>query len=59
MVKIKKAEYKKFLLDQRKTNFAPIALVEKQYDIACLDHSIAETDAFIASLTARMNELPV
>jgi hypothetical protein len=59
VVKIKRAEYKKFLLEQRKTNFGPIALVEKQYDIACLDHAISETDAFIARLTTRMNELPV
>jgi hypothetical protein len=59
VVKIKRAEYKKFLLEQRKTNFGPIALVEKQYDIACLDHAITETDAFIASVTTRMNELPV
>ena len=58
LVKLTKAEYKKFLLEQRKTNYGPIALVEKEYDIACIDHSIAETDAFIASVTARMNALP-
>jgi hypothetical protein len=34
-------------------------MVEKQFDIACIDHALLEADAFIASLTTRMNELPV
>jgi hypothetical protein len=58
-VKFRKAEYRKFLLEQRKGNFGPIAMVEKQFDIACIDHALVEADAFIASLTTRMNELPV
>ena len=59
IVKFKKAEYKKFLLEQRKGNFGPIALVEKEFDVACIDHALAEADVFIASLTTRMGELPV
>ena len=59
MVRITKARYKQFLLEQRKGNYGPIALVEKEYDIACIDQAISETDAFIVSLTARMDELPV
>ena len=59
MVRYKKAEYKKFLLEQRKGSFGPIALVEKEYDMACIDQAIAETDAFILAVTARMDELPV
>ena len=58
-VKFTKAEYKKFLLEQRKANNGSVALVEKEYDIACVEQSISETDAFILALTARMNELPV
>lgn len=58
LVRHKKAEYRKFLLEQRKGNYGPIALVEKEYDIACIDQAITETDAFIASVTARMDELP-
>lgn len=57
-VKITKAEYKKFLLEQRKVNYGSLALVEKEYTIACVEQSIAETDAFITALTTRFNELP-
>ncbi|MEO8771898.1 MAG: helix-turn-helix transcriptional regulator [Ferruginibacter sp.] len=57
-VKLTKAQYKKFLLDQRKANFGSVALVGKEYTIACVDQSITETDAFILALTTRMNELP-
>lgn len=59
LVKQKKADYKKFLLEQRRINYGPIARVEREYDIARLDEGILESDAFIAELTARMNELPV
>lgn len=55
---IKKAEYKKFLLEQRRENYGVLALLEKEYDIATVDRSIAETDDFITQLTTRMNELP-
>jgi len=59
IVKQKKAEYKKFLLEQRRVNYGPIALVEREYDIARLDEGIIESDAFIASITTRMDELPL
>ena len=58
LVKKKKADYKKFLLEQRQINFGPIAVVEKQYDIACLTETLAETDAFIVALEAKRDELP-
>ena len=57
-VKIKKADYKKFLLEERKANYGSLAFVEKEYTIACIEQSIIETDAFIQALTTRMNELP-
>jgi hypothetical protein len=55
---IKKSEYKKFLLEQRKENYGVLALLEKEYDIASIDRSIAETDDYIGQLTNRMNEIP-
>lgn len=58
LVKFTKAGYKKFLLEQRKGNYGPIALVEKEYDIACVDEAITETDAFITSLTTRLADFP-
>jgi hypothetical protein len=57
-VKLTKAQYKKFLLDQRKPNFGSIALIEKEYNIGCIEQSIAETDAYILALTTRMEALP-
>ncbi len=58
LVRLTKAEYRKFLLEQRKGNFGPIGLVEKEYDLACIERSITETDELINSLTTRMAELP-
>ena len=58
LVKKTKLEYRKFLLEQRKGNYGPIAIVEKQYDINCVELAIAETDAFIAAVEARRDELP-
>jgi hypothetical protein len=52
---IKRSEYKKFLLEQRKENYGVLALLEKEYDIASIDRSIVETDDFIEQVTHRMN----
>ena len=58
-VELTKAVYKKFLLEQRKVNYGSLALVGKEYDIACIEQSITETDAFISALTVRLGELPL
>lgn len=58
LVRKTKAEYKKFLLEQRRGSYGPIALVEKEYDIACIDKAVAETETFINAVTARRDELP-
>jgi len=55
--RIKRDEYKKFLLEQRKENYGVLALLQKEYDIASTDRGIAETDDFIAQVTVRMNEI--
>jgi hypothetical protein len=57
-VKLKKAEYKKFLLDQRKGNYGVLSVLEKEYDISCIEKNVAETDLFIQAVTDRMNSLP-
>lgn len=57
-VRLRKAEHKKFLLEQRKINYGPVAQADGIYEINCLDGEIAETDAFIAALVARRDELP-
>ena len=58
LVKFTKAEYKKFLLEQRKGNYGVLSVLEKEYDISCIEKDIAETDAFILALTTRMNAIP-
>lgn len=57
VVKLTKAEYKKFLLEQRKGNYGVLSLLQKEYDIATTEKDIDETDAFIAAVTDRMNLL--
>lgn len=54
---IKRCEYKKFLLEQRRDNYGVLALLEKEYDIASIDRSIVETDGFIEQVTERMAQI--
>lgn len=53
----KKADYKKVLLEGRKGKYGVLSILEREYDIACIDHDIAEADAFITAVTDRMNAL--
>ena len=55
--KFKKADYKKTLLEGRRGKYGVLSLLEKEYDIACIDHAITETDAYITALTDRKNAL--
>ena len=55
--KFKKADYKKTLLEQRKGKYGVLSLLEREYDIACIEHDIAEADDFITAVTDRMNAL--
>ena len=54
---LKRAEYKKFVLEDRKENYGVIALLQKEYDIACVDEEIVQTEGFITALNTRMVEL--
>jgi hypothetical protein len=53
----KKADYKKVLLEGRKGKYGVISILGREYDIACIDHDIAEADAFIIAVTDRMHVL--
>ena len=57
-VRITKAQYKKFLLEQRKAGYGSIALLSKEFDIASVDRQLLEVDEYIQALTTRFNELP-
>jgi hypothetical protein len=55
--RFKKADYKKVLLEGRKGKYGVFSILEREYDIACIDLDITEADAFITAVTTRMNEL--
>jgi len=57
VAKWKKADYRKFILTNRKNNYGVVTAMDKQYNIACIDKSIGETDNLITQLNARKNEL--
>lgn len=56
-IKFKRLDLKKSTLEKRKESYGVLALLEKEYDIACLGKDIEEADAFIAAVTGRMNSL--
>ncbi|MFN0050091.1 MAG: hypothetical protein ACKVOU_13290 [Cytophagales bacterium] len=51
--KLKKLEYRKFLLEDRQDNYGVVALLEKEHDIARIEKELEETDAYILALTTR------
>ena len=53
----KKADYKKVLLEGRRGKYGVLSILEREYDIACIDLDISEADAFITALTDRLNAL--
>jgi hypothetical protein len=55
--KRKKLEYKLLLLSQRKNNYGVVALIEKEFDIGCIDKQLEETSSFINAVTQYMNSL--
>ena len=58
VIRFKKADLKRIVLEKRKVNSGVLSMLTKEYDIACIEKDIQEADAFIAVVTARMNELP-
>jgi hypothetical protein len=51
--KLKKLDYKKFLLEDRRINYGVVALLEKELDVERITKEITEIDAFIASVTQK------
>ncbi len=49
--KIRRLEYKKFLLEERKENYGSVALLEKELELERLNKEIDEVDAFITTVT--------
>ncbi len=55
--KLIKCQYKKFLLEQRKVNYGVLSVLQKEFDIACLEKNIAEIDAFVVLLQDKLDTL--
>lgn len=56
-IKLTKSKYRKFLLEQRKLNLGALAVLQKEYGMACVEKSVEETDAYIIALQAQMDTL--
>ncbi|MBC7935845.1 MAG: hypothetical protein H7Y86_10895 [Rhizobacter sp.] len=50
-------ENKRYRLENKKGNRGVIALLNREFDIACVEREIEEADAFITVITTRKNEL--
>ncbi len=53
IVKRTKVEYSIFLLENRKTNYGDVALLEKEYDMERVVKELEETTVFITEVEAR------
>jgi hypothetical protein len=53
-----RAEYKKFLLENRKESYGTVALLEKEMDLGRVPQEIAEVDVFIAAVEAQKATRP-
>lgn len=49
--KLRKLDYRKFLLEDRRINYGVVALLEKELDVERLTKEILEIDSFIVSVT--------
>ena len=52
-VKLKKLEYRQFLLSERQEDFGSVALMEKEMELGMVEKQLAELDVFEAAITAR------
>ena len=55
--KKKKLEYKAMILNERKDNYGAVSLVDKEFDIGCIEKQVEECDSFIEAVTAHKNTL--
>lgn len=55
--RIKRLEYRQWLLEERSDSYGVISLLEQQMDIAKIDAQIAEIDTFITAVEAHKTTL--
>ncbi len=58
LARMKKYEFTKFTLEQRKENYGVLVVLKREYEIAVNAKAIIETENYIDALTDRMNQLP-
>lgn len=51
--KLRKLDYRKFLLEDRRINYGVVALLEKELDVERISKEIVEIDAFMTSVTEK------
>ncbi|SHI91882.1 hypothetical protein [Flavobacterium terrae] len=51
--KLRKLDYRKFLLEDRRINYGVVALLEKELDVERISKEIVEIDAFMTSVTQK------
>lgn len=51
--KLRKLDYRKFLLEDRRINYGVVALLEKELDVERISKEIVEIDAFMTSITQK------
>ncbi|MGV3698174.1 hypothetical protein [Flavobacterium sp.] len=51
--KRRKADYKKFLLENRRESYGAIAILQKQFEVAGMGHEVTELDVLIAAVEAQ------
>ncbi len=56
-VRLTKLQYKKFLLEQRRDQYGIFALLEKEFQINCIEQELVVNTAYVAALEARKLEL--
>lgn len=55
--RFKKLEYRKFILEDRKSKYGVSALIRKEYDLTCIEQELAENQVLINALNTRKNQL--
>ena len=57
ILRYKKADVKKALLESRKDKYGVLSLLQRENEIACIDRDVIEMDDYITAVTDRMNAL--
>lgn len=55
--RLTRANFKKFVILERKGRYGTIALIQKELEIACIDKALEETALFLTAVEARKDEL--